>query len=297
MISCLCRSFNFALTLAVAVSAWAAGTETPLPRNQPLSPGTRLHLNSNSEALLNDVIEVEWDGHAKVPLCGTIKLAGLEISAALESLNVCTAKFFKKPPDISIAEILPRLSAVKVGERGQKPQFVKTVQGTSVNSLLASAGLTLSAQHTLRVLSPRGLDLVDKADSLEWNRSFNWLGGEHVIYEKSEPNKSSFFIDILGEVRKPGKLDYRPSASLLDVIREAQGPTPQAAHDTVIVFRGLSGKKIETNWDDTKLRIEPGDTILLPAQRESNFERGLRWTGSILAIINTFFLVLLARKG
>ena len=262
-----------------------------------LVPGSLLQLSSSEDKSLNSALEIDWNGDTILPLCGKIRLSGLSLHQAERTIDSCLERFFKKPPDFEIAEILPRLGAVKVGLRGEKSSTVRIQSGASVHSLIATTGLAVPNDYTLRLLSPYGLDIVLPATSAHWNEPFQWKGGETVIAEKTILEKNNYTIDILGEVRKPGKLDYRPSQSILSILREAQGPTTLAAQDSAHIFRGATGQKIETTWDDQVTKIEPGDAIMIPAQREGGFERGLRWTSSVLAVINTLFLIMLARKG
>lgn len=259
-------------------------------------PGAQFRLISKSDVALNSVIEVDWDGDAQVSLCGKIKLKGLTKESALESIHQCLLRFFKKKPELFMEEILPRHFVIKIGMRGEPARVVKTPANTSVKTLIAREGFLVTADSTIRLLSPQGFDLVAPAGSREWMESFFWQGGESVILEKQELQKISETFDVLGEVRKPGKYTYRPARTVIDVLREVQGPTPQASYDSVVIFRQTSGRKIETRWDDATTKIEPGDVLLIPAQKETSFDKSLRWTGSLLTIVNTLFLILLARR-
>jgi hypothetical protein len=220
----------------------------------------------------------------------------LIIDDALRVLHSCLKKFYKQMPDVAVQEILPRQVLVKVGMRGETGKWARVAGQLSVHSLLSAEGISPEAGHIVRLLSPYGLDIVAPESDAEWSRPFPWRGGETVIVERNKAERGQESIDVLGEVRKPGKFGYSPAKTILDVIRDAQGPTPQALPDTVIVYRTLGGKRFETQWTDTRIRIEPGDVFLVPAQREGNLDKGLRWTVSLLSIVNTLFLIRLSDR-
>jgi protein involved in polysaccharide export with SLBB domain len=251
---------------------------------------------SADEPILNALLDVDWDGFVQVPLCGGIRIKDLHIREAEDSLRSCLRRYYKKLPDFQIQEVQPRNVLVKVSQRGETGRVVKVSLQLSVQSLLSREGYLLSAEQTVRLLSPYGLDLVAGAEDIQWTRPFDWLGGETLIVEKSGENKNTETIDVLGEVRKPGRLGYRPSQTVLDVIRDVQGPTPQADSESVVIYRRLNGEKIETRWNDEREKIQPGDVILIPAQRESTFDKSLRWSVSFLSIVNTLFLIRLSGR-
>ena len=130
-----------------------------------------------------------------------------------------------------------------------------------------------------------------------WNDHYPWRGGESLILEKPIETLVNYTVDILGEVRRPGTFKYRPSLSVLAAIREAQGLTSSADPDSVVVIRNSSGGKIGTVWDDSSTKIEPGDVIHVNGRQEGLFDRSLRWTGSILAVVNTIVLLIIAGKS
>ncbi|MFZ9520880.1 MAG: SLBB domain-containing protein [Silvanigrellaceae bacterium] len=288
------RLFYFFISLLVC-----AGIETTLLANgaaQTLAPGSVIRLSSANEQSMNVTIELDWNGDAAVPLCGKMRLAGLLPDDALEELRLCLARFFKKKLELSIQETSPRQLAIRIGKRGEAPKEIRAAERVSIASLMAKEGLPVEEKTIIRLLSPYGMDLVASATSKVWSQPFQWRGGESVVVETASDLKTNESFDVLGEVRKPGKYQYKPSQTVIDVLRDVQGPTPQASFDSVFIYRHMKSEKIETTWDDKSHKIEPGDIILVPSQKEGVFDKSLRWSSSILAIVNTMFLILLARR-
>lgn len=265
--------------------------------NDVLAPGNAIRLTSYDEQLINGTFELDWSGTIDLPLCGKTFLRGLDLAQAHKSLTFCLGKYFKNSIKFEMSVLTPRQVLIKVGKRNEKLTLMKVPQQSSVNTILAAAGPIPGHESIVRLISPFGLDIVLPADSNEWAKPFAWRGGETVLFENPPTEKPLFFVDVLGEVKKPGKLDYKPGLSILSLIRDAQGLTTSADQDSIYIIRTTNGKRIESAWDDQKTKIEPGDVLFVPAQKETGFERGLRWTGSLLTVINTLFLILLARKG
>lgn len=266
-------------------------------KNDSLAPGNAFRIISPHDTSLNTIVELDWTGEASIPLCGKQKLSGLTLNQTGQLLESCLSPFFKEPPNVNLDLVSPKLYSIRIGTRSEKKNIYRVPHRISVHSVLASNGYSYSEDTILRLLSPHGLDIVLPATSREWTQAFYWRGGETILLEKELPEKTNYTIDVLGEVRKPGKFVYRPSQTVMSVLREAQGPTQLSADGLVHVYRGSTGQKIETTWQDKTLKIEPGDALYVPPQREGVVEKGMRYTNSFLAIINTIFLVLLARRG
>ncbi|MEY2987753.1 MAG: Capsule biosynthesis GfcC [Pseudomonadota bacterium] len=265
--------------------------------NALLAPGNSIRLTSSDEPQLNVTIELDWMGETIIPLCGKQIMRGMTLKEAHSSISQCLKKYFKNTQNFDLKIVVPPQYSVKVGWRNESTSIVKVPADTSINSILARTGHAPSRETIIRLLSPYGLDIVLPAAASEWTKPFSWRGGESLILEVPVPEKTHYFVDVLGEVKKPGKISYKPAQSILSIIKQAHGLTTTADQDSVVIVRTTTGKKISTRWDDQNTKIEPGDVVYVPAQRESGFEKGLRWTGSILAVINTFFIVMLARKG
>ena len=287
------------LFLVVISLMVCAGIERALLANeaaQPLAPGSVVRMTSATEESLNVTLVLDWNGDAVVPLCGKMHLAGFLRGDALETLRLCLARFFKKKLELSLQEANPRQYAIRIGKRGEAPKEIRAAGRISIASLIAKEGLPLEEKNIIRLLSPYGIDLVAASTSKVWSQPFQWRGGESIVIEKASDLTTNESFDVLGEVRKPGNYQYKPSQTVIDVLREVQGPTPQASFDSVFIYRHMKSEKIETTWDDKTHKIEPGDIVLVPSQKEGVFDKSLRWSSSVLAIVNTMFLILLARR-
>jgi polysaccharide biosynthesis/export protein len=82
-----------------------------------------------------------------------------------------------------------------------------------------------------------------------------------------------FKVSVLGEVKKPGRYDFKGQASVLDAIALAGGLSDFAARSKIVVLRneGNGTKRIPVNYnkivsasEEGDVRLRPGDIVLVP---------------------------------
>jgi len=83
-----------------------------------------------------------------------------------------------------------------------------------------------------------------------------------------------FKVSVLGEVKKPGRYDFKGQASVLDAIALAGGLSDFAARSKILVLRneGNGTKRIPVNYnkivsssaEQDDVQLKPGDIVLVP---------------------------------
>ena len=83
-----------------------------------------------------------------------------------------------------------------------------------------------------------------------------------------------FKVSVLGEVRKPGRFDFKSKATVLDAIALAGGLSDYAARARIVVIRQQDGgttKRIPVNYNkivsassEDDLFLQPGDVVVVP---------------------------------
>lgn len=84
----------------------------------------------------------------------------------------------------------------------------------------------------------------------------------------------SYTVSVLGEVRLPGRFEFKSQASVLDALAQAGGLTEFASRDDILILRPYQGEteKIRFNYkrlvssrnNDASVLVFPGDVILVP---------------------------------
>lgn len=265
-------------------------------KDSAFAPGHQLQILSKQDPSLMALVEISWEGDAQLPLCGKWRLVGMSPSEVGLKFGRCLTAFYKSVPDVVILNVNPEQVAVRAGKRGETLSTLKIHANHSIPSVLASAGLSDGPESQVRILTPYGLDLVVLPSEYLQHRSFRWRGGETILVEPVRDERDAGHVDVLGEVRRPGRIRYRPLLTVFDVFRDVQGSTPQAVENKIVLIRATTGEKIETTWNDSTLRLEPGDALWVPAQRESSWEKGVRVGNSFLSLFNALLLVALTQR-
>jgi polysaccharide export outer membrane protein len=82
-----------------------------------------------------------------------------------------------------------------------------------------------------------------------------------------------FKVSVLGEVKKPGRYDFKGQATVLDAIALAGGLSEFAARSKITILRNENGtsKRIPVNYnkivsaaDQVDISLRPGDIVLVP---------------------------------
>ncbi|MDY6983644.1 MAG: SLBB domain-containing protein, partial [Pseudomonadota bacterium] len=84
----------------------------------------------------------------------------------------------------------------------------------------------------------------------------------------------SYTVSVLGEVRNPGRFEFKNSATVLDALALAGGVTEFAATDEIVILRNQPDgiRRIRFNYkqlirkpdSNVELVVYPGDTVLVP---------------------------------
>jgi polysaccharide biosynthesis/export protein len=82
-----------------------------------------------------------------------------------------------------------------------------------------------------------------------------------------------FKVSVLGEVRKPGRFDFKSKATVLDAIALAGGLNDFAARSRIVILRqdGGATKRIPVNYNkivsstsEDDCYLQPGDVVVVP---------------------------------
>jgi polysaccharide biosynthesis/export protein len=84
---------------------------------------------------------------------------------------------------------------------------------------------------------------------------------------------NQFKVSVLGEVRKPGRFDFKSKATVLDAIALAGGLNDFAARSRILILRqdGTATKRIPVNYNkiisstaEDDFYLQPGDVVVVP---------------------------------
>lgn len=264
-----------------------------------IGPGDILEITVFDEEDLHKVVIVGPDGKIRFPLINEVILGGLSIRKSEKLIEDRLSEDFFVDPQVSIivkeynSQRVYVLGAVKtpgyypltgkttlleiiskaggITEMGGKTIIlVRGAVGKSldIEKLIEKQGLSadplrdLTRENGTGPIIIDGHKLLDKGDT-----TLNYiLSGGDIVYI---PNVQQVFV--LGEVKRPGGIAYRPGMTLLQAITLAGGLT-EMGRKKVLVKRVIDGKetkfKVKLNSiikDSSKdVPLMPGDVIVVP---------------------------------
>jgi polysaccharide export outer membrane protein len=155
------------------------------------------------------------------------------------------------------------LLEIKIFELPELNQTVRVAEDGSVS--LTMLGKVAAAGLTAQELEKRLASILDQ----------QYTKGAHVTVFIKEYQK----VAVLGAVARPGMYELAGPTTLLYLIAQAGGLTPQAMKELFIYRRGEDGRQTKTTIDledlingnqDLNVEIHPNDVINIPVDRMSS---------------------------
>ncbi len=198
------------------------------------------------DGLAVDRASVDGEGKALFPLAGEVRLAGLSLAEATGRINTALRAYDRfATVHLEVLEPLGHRATVlgvvtspgvhPVGPSTRLAELIALAGGPVANiaegESLALADL--SAATLLRAGRPLPVD-VGRAIEGHPRHNVRVLAGD-LLYV---PASSGQRITVLGQVRSPRTIAFRPGISLIDAIALAGGTTPEADNGDLRIVRG-----------------------------------------------------------
>jgi polysaccharide export outer membrane protein len=260
------------LILAMGLSTAGAQTlQSPLSPDYTVRPGDVLDVLVVGEPDLTRQVTVTPDGVIFIPLVGNVSVLGLTTKQIEAKLTTVLVRYVKTPKvTVTYQKTGPTGQFVYILGQIAKPGGYDFRQGTTVAELLATAGgpTAQAALSKAIILHRSTANPVDLYKLLAGDPSQNAIlvPGDVLII----PDTISSRVLVLGQVQKPGYVNFKDGDRILDVLVEAGGPTLKAAPERVRVLRG--GAPVTTDLEaflregtlELNPAIQPGDIVVLP---------------------------------
>ncbi|ATF08726.1 Periplasmic protein SypC involved in polysaccharide export [Candidatus Enterovibrio altilux] len=182
--------------------------------------------------------------------------------------------------------------AIKVfGEVIRSGSFSAKDENNLVDLLMRAGGVTrYAAVEQIRVISgnePRLFNLKQYLDSGDESLLPNIIEGSTIFVPKQEEEikTGSNTVYVMGEVAKPGAYESKKSATFIDILANAGGPTRFAESRQIRVIKA-DGSTVPfdlTLFTEGKLvgdppQVNPGDAIFVPEKLDMNEKSWLKVT-------------------
>lgn len=259
------------LTVLIMIAAGAVAQELPiLSADAPVGPRDAIDIKVIEDPTISGRTTVNDDGSITLNVVGKVQVAGLtstQIEAKLRALleadkltkatvAVQVVEFASKPISVVGAVVRPG----RIGASGGSTTLIQAI--TQAGGLTAGHGRELYVLRTGRNGLSEQVAIDIEQLMVQGRPELNIpLSPNDLV---NVPLDTPLSIYVMGEVMRPGKIDFRSSQTptLLQTIAAAGGPTDRASK-RVVVKRMVNGKEqtIKINYRDI-LNGKRNDEIL-----------------------------------
>ena len=256
-----------------------------------LGSGDEVRITVMDEPELSGIFRVSSLGKISYPYLGNIDVKGMTVEDLNWYLTTKLKEDYLVNPVVTVSVEEYKSKKVFIQGEVDKPgvYYLKDKSGV-LNLLLEAGGTTTDASEEIVILRSTGISDEDNPEKFEkinvnlrellsGNVSQNIEIQRGDIIYVANASGGQFktegrFINIMGEVKKPGNYDFRLGLTVLNAILEAGGFTEYAAKNKVKVIRKIDDKQkvviaklddlIKKGKMEEDILLDPGDLIIVP---------------------------------
>ncbi len=235
-----------------------------------IKSGDTLEVSVYGEPDLTKTVKVTEEGKIIYPFIGEMKIENLTIKEAITEIENLLKKDYFVNPQVSIL-VKEYSKFFIVGAVKEEGRYELKGNLTLLDAIALAGGVTKNA-NTSKIKVIRQMDKEQKQYTIDLNthgKDFTLESLDRIIVEEYSP------ISVLGQVRNPGKYNYKNGLTVVDAIALAGGFSDIANQNGVKVIReAKDGKKesfnvpvgyILNSGDKSKdVILKEGDVISIP---------------------------------
>jgi len=260
------------LLLAVAATMWNGAAAQEKPADYRLGDGDNIRITVFQNPDLTLETRVSETGTITFPLIGTVKLGGLTIAAAAQTIaSALQAGNFIQKPQVNIQLTRNLGNQVSVlGQVGRPGRFPLETFTTRLSEMLAIAGGIGGTGADNAIITGtrdgkpfrREIDIVGMFLDNKLQDDIIVAGGD-VIYVHRQP-----MFYIYGEVQRPGSFRIERGMTIRQALAQAGGLTQRGTERKLNVHRRGSDGQISAETVNLNDPVQPDDVLHV---RESLF--------------------------
>lgn len=262
-----------------------------------LSPDDQIEVNVQGHADFDSSVTLLPDGTFNYPVLGKVHAAGLTLDGLTRTLAQGLSEQLNQP-DVTVTLRQGRARKVTVvGDGGKAAGQYDFKTGMHLLDLLALAGGPAGEPEMVQatLAMPDGqtvsVDLAKLLSAAGTAQNLPLSPGDILFLTARNPEAGE--VQVVGEVVKPGAYPLLPSGiSVLGLLNEAGGALPtarltqvQLMHEGQIQICDLRPLlTTDLGSDAGRLRVQPGDVLLVPANKDHILALGEVRTPGIVPI-------------
>ena len=283
--------------------------ENSIPVAAPgsIQPGYLYEISEINDRSMGGKFRVDFDGKLKLSYNVVIDTNGVQETELRGKIIDAYRPFLKSVDSIHVT-LIQRKLWVDIRGLVQKPGRYLIDSSASLDEVLnAGGGITPNSQA--EYLQIQKQDYVTALNLSEYYDTGNskvpaFQGGEILFVHRKNDVSASILgsahpvIQMLGEVKIPGEVQYIPNEDFLYYVTKAGGPTASADYHEVEVIRMINGKRVSAtyNWEQSRqiTKLYPKDIVVIHANQQTPFERFIMSAAGLGAVISAIAVMIIA---
>ena len=265
--------------------------EEPIIQGYSLGSGDLVRITVMDEPELSGLFSVSSQGKISYPYLGNIDVMGMTVEDLNWHLTTKLKEDYLVNPIVTVnVEEYKSKKVFIQGEVAQPGVYYLREKSGVLNLILEAGGTTKDASEEIVILRSSGMSgegnleefekiNINLRELLSGNMAQNIeIQRGDIIYianaSGGQFKTEGRFINIMGEVKKPGNYDFRLGLTVLNAILEAGGFTEYAAKNKVKVIKTDGDKQtvviarlddlIEKGKVQEDILLAPGDLVIVP---------------------------------
>ena len=277
-----------------------------IPEDERVAPGFEFRLAQLEDKSLNGKFRVNFDGVLERPYDVRIPVRNVKLSDLQSIVSEKYKPFFRngQAPTLRLSS---REYWIEVRGLVGKPGRYLVKQATTLEEVISLAGGFNEKVLWVRVeqndgqgnVDQRTINLAEFFNTGDVSQLPKWEGGEKVFFLREDAGgqiSTTRAVQMLGEVRKPGAIPFRPGLGFYDYLTSAGGPSNYMNPDRVELFRGAPGQTktkitFSLSEPETVPSIQNGDLIVVHAERIRWWERIISTASQAATVITTLLIL------
>ncbi|MGZ3697090.1 MAG: SLBB domain-containing protein [Bdellovibrionota bacterium] len=298
-----------------AIASTKSGDESESsaePSDLSLAPGFLIKLSSAQDPTLNGTFRIQADAKVDLPYNTTVSTRTMDFKRFKAAIDRAYQPYFRGHPDL---EVTVEEKRYYVDARGlvEKPGSFLVKRDTPLDEVISLAGgLSKTGGQTpgfARIEQGGKTTSLDLSEYFKRGKTQNlvWNGGDRIFFQKDKPDTGSGEaatdefarkVQVIGEVRSPGELQFRKNADAYYYLLKTGGPTQFADLETVELVRvdSKSGSResISTGSISDLKTIGEGDVLIVHPKEESKSKKTLETVAIVTSIVAAVALAAVA---
>jgi protein involved in polysaccharide export with SLBB domain len=272
-----------------------------------IQPGFEFELSHPTDKGMRGKFRVDADGKLRLPYGVVLDVTSLTPPELQERVASAYSSYLKHASDVTIT-LVQKKYWIDVRGLVNKPGHYLIEPKASIDEILSLAGGIIPNSQAEYVQiqqkdSTRAVRLSDYYDSGNSSLFPPWQGGDIIFVQRN--NEISFadygeknVIQVLGEVKSPGDVPYRPRADFLYYLGKTGGPAADANLGEIELIRWQNGHRKSASYDwaqsHSMAALQPGDMIIVHANQQTHFERTLQSASGIAGVLSAIAVLIIA---